>query len=723
MFFQLVWRLSEFVFFVRLTSVAALLFFGGKMMKRKLFSIALLVAALIILGSCQWFDPGVSNHTHITAETVIENRIEPTADKDGSYDEVAYCVQCGEEIRRVQFSIPKCSHTNVTILDEIVATCKNTGLTNGVKCLDCDVVLLEQEIVAKANHVEQEIPEVDATCIREGKTKGTVCAVCEEILVDQKIIELTRHLYLDYSCTVCGARPDGSEGLEYELLENDTYAVSSVGSCEESYVTIPPTYGGKPVTEIKELAFEGCVTIEHLELHDSLNTIATNAFVGCVNLKSVNIPASVEKIVTGAFEGCTNMEKLYIDDLVEWCSIDFEGARYLSSCVNPLHYAKEIFIDNVRTYDLVIPDGIKRVSPVAFAGFGSISSVTVPDSIVEFGDAAFENCPKLKRVKISDLNHWYEISFGGSSGGTGIESANPLANGAKLYLNGEKIEKIVIPSYLSEVPCEVFNGCSSIKNVVIHSDVEVIRENAFQFCENLVSVSFEEGSCLKEIGTCAFEGCEKLEYINLPNTVSTIYQWAFSGCWLLNFDLPKGLTHIGYDPFPHQMRETVDGCEYVGNWLINGYYGNSDHVIIREGTVGIAENGFKDYYSKPFKSVTIPESLKYICDIAFEGHEELELVIFKGESSLTKIDGSAFSNCSSIKSITLPKNLESIGNYVFEGCTSLESVIWNTNNDFYCYRNYDEYGDIIFYHDELCDAKLLAEYLTSDFCECRWVKK
>ena len=43
---------------------------------------------------------------HIQKGWVIENRVEPTATENGSYDLVGYCSVCGDELRRDRVEVP-----------------------------------------------------------------------------------------------------------------------------------------------------------------------------------------------------------------------------------------------------------------------------------------------------------------------------------------------------------------------------------------------------------------------------------------------------------------------------------------------------------------------------------------------------------------------------------------------------------------------------------------
>ena len=49
-------------------------------------------------------------HTHTSASAVIENLVDSTCKKTGSYDEVVYCSTCNEEISRTQKTVDKKAH-------------------------------------------------------------------------------------------------------------------------------------------------------------------------------------------------------------------------------------------------------------------------------------------------------------------------------------------------------------------------------------------------------------------------------------------------------------------------------------------------------------------------------------------------------------------------------------------------------------------------------------
>ena len=100
--------------------------------------------------------------------------------------------------------------------------------------------------------------------------------------------------------SVSGAESGISDLLTYELLENDTYAVTgSIVSINK--LTIPSSYNGKAVTEISEYAFKDEVSILSVTIPNTVVKICTGAFMYCTNLKTVRIPASVKEIERSAF--------------------------------------------------------------------------------------------------------------------------------------------------------------------------------------------------------------------------------------------------------------------------------------------------------------------------------------------------------------------------------------------------------------------------------------
>ena len=96
-----------------------------------------------------------------------------------------------------------------------------------------------------------------------------------------------------------------------------------------------------------------------------------------------------------------------------------------------------------------------------------------------------------------------------------------------------------------------FNGCENLTNIDIPNSVTTIDSYAFLNCTNLKSVSIPNS--VTTIGIEAFSGCISLTNIDIPNSVTTINNNAFQNCTnLKSISIPNSITKI----FPN----TFKGC-------------------------------------------------------------------------------------------------------------------------------------------------------------------
>ncbi len=160
------------------------------------------------------------------SETVVKG-YPATCTEEGLTDGLK-CSVCDLVITE-QEVIPLADHTKETIKGK-PSTCTETGLSDGLKCSVCDKILKAQNVLPLAQHKEQTIKGKAPTCTKEGLTDGIKCSVCGEILVEQEALPLKDHTPVrvnekapevgvpgytgDLVCSVCGKLLENGEEIE-----------------------------------------------------------------------------------------------------------------------------------------------------------------------------------------------------------------------------------------------------------------------------------------------------------------------------------------------------------------------------------------------------------------------------------------------------------------------------------------------------------------------------
>jgi hypothetical protein len=268
----------------------------------------------------------------------------------------------------------------------------------------------------------------------------------------------------------------------------------------------------------------------------------------------------------------------------------------------------------------------------------TLTGITIPNSVTSIGDFAFTYCTGLTSVTIG--NNVTSIGRAVFVGCTSLTAINVGAgNGTYTVQDGilyskNKTTLIVYPAGKT--------GAFTIPN-----SVTSIEQWAFAFCTSLTSVTI--GNSVKSIGMYAFAICTSLTSVTIGNSVKSIGECAFVDCKsLTSITIPDSVTTIEYSAFY--------GCASL-------------------------------------TSITIPNSVNSIEEWAFAVCTSLTSVTIP--NSVTSIEQWAFVYCTSLTSITIPNSVNSIGEWAFSGCTSLTSVTFQgtiAEDDFEYSAFY--YGDL-----------------------------
>ena len=240
-----------------------------------------------------------------------------------------------------------------------------------------------------------------------------------------------------------------------------------------------------PFTYVNNSSFKGCKTLTSMILPQGVRYIDAYAFMGCSSLADINLPDSLTKIAIDAFSGCASLVNITIPDSVT--SIEgyaFSGCSSLTSITIPdsvTEIGSYAFYYCTSLKSATIGNGVTSIGVWAFYDCTSLISVAIGNSVTSLGEKAFYNCKSMTMVYISDLSAWCKISFDYSY-------ANPLHNGAKLFLNDSELTDITIPSDITEINNFAFYNCKSMTSVTIPDSVTSIGAWAFWGCTSLTNV-------------------------------------------------------------------------------------------------------------------------------------------------------------------------------------------------------------------------------------------
>ena len=273
-----------------------------------------------------------------------------------------------------------------------------------------------------------------------------------------------------------------------------------------------------------------------------------------------------------------------------------------------------------------------------------------------------------------------------------------LDNGSGGETGGGETDPTPTPGIIDKLTYEIKNNVVTITScdtslsgdIVLPSKIEgksvtSIGDDAFNWCDSLTSVTIPNS--VTSIGDRAFAGCSSLTSITIPDSVTSIGDWAFDGCSKLNqinvdtanttYSSVNGVLFnkdkTALKRYPEGKADTSysipDGVTYIGDSAFLNC-SNLTSITIPNSVTSIGDWAFYDCDN--LASITIPDSVTSIGGEAFRSCDSLTSVTIG--NGVTSIGKSVFEYCSRLTSITIPDSVTSIGRYAFSGCSSLTSV-------------------------------------------------
>lgn len=487
--------------------------------------------------------------------------------------------------------------------------------------------------------------------------------------------------------------------IDSDIRELDDYEFSHFEYC----TNLKSIYYN--VSSDKTLCFSTSEAIESIEFGPDVKVVPN---FGKTQVKSVYIPDNVEEIYYRAFcespqlkevTGCKNIEKAdrtaFRGTPFEADAADSDGVIYIGNVLYGV-------TDGFSLTDYTVKDGTVSISGYAFANTG-LKSITLPDSLRGIGEDAFLETPLVKngryengclyvgdflisadpgaesRIVIRDGTKaaaegafdgrkfdsvTYPASFTGCLGlgeadidelhfECGYDDFFNLPITAPgyaeydLYVGGELVEDLKIPSFVTTVPKDAFCCCKSITTLELGENVTEVGNSAFSGCTGLRKVKLNES--LERICSGAFSAAGEVEQLTLPDSVRRLEYECFASFKVKSFKLGNGVKYIPESAFKFARIGSMDfgsSVREIGNWAF--YQSNLKKAVLPDSLLSIGFNAFDECCE--LKSVEIGEGL-----------------ISLGES--------AFSGCEKLYSVTMKSTLRSMGGFPFAATPVMDSVV------------------------------------------------
>ncbi len=212
---------------------------------------------------------------------------------------------------------------------------------------------------------------------------------------------------------------EGVLGIRYDTVEKVTMQIADetviLKQCENTTpdFTLPTQFfDGTKFNNLGDHAFRGDETVVSVIIPDGYEYIGHYAFTECPNLKFVYIGKDVCYIGERAFTDCPKLERFEVSPAnpyiyeKEGCILETSSGTLLATKGNIPEGTKRIgycvFSGNSNLSNLDIPNSVETIGGLAFDK-SSLTSVRLPDSIIEIETAAFSQCTQLKEIYIPNI--------------------------------------------------------------------------------------------------------------------------------------------------------------------------------------------------------------------------------------------------------------------------------------------------------------------------------
>lgn len=451
--------------------------------------------------------------------------------------------------------------------------------------------------------------------------------------------------------------------------ETKTLTISGNGEAKQ-YFSVP---WGDYVSEI-----------ETVVIADGVTTIPSEIFIFHRVLKNLHIGKTVEKISDYAFCTDSSIDYGWIP-ILEHITVDEDNGFFCAEGDVLFDKSKTTLIkypggkpDTAYT----LPDTVQKIGHKAFLASDNLQTIGLNDGLSEIADYAFMDCESLTSITLPDTllatgaDIFYNTAYANDK--TAVYTDDALYSGNWLVRVKSTATNIVLkPGTLG-----ILDGClgtgaiigaMKLETLFIPKTVRMIPDNIFRRCDELISINVDEnnehytsvdGILYNKSKTELLKVPPKVAVtdLNFPDSLTAISKSALSRCrYLETVTVPPSVTAIEKTVFTN--------CRSLKNITVaaeNEYYMSESGILYDKNQTMLMAVPKKTAVTR----LELPDTVTTIAEYAAKDCVSLTEVMFP--DSLRVIEGYAFEGCSSLKSTDLNEGLLQIGEWAFYGCTAFD---------------------------------------------------
>lgn len=563
-------------------------------------------------------------------------------------------------------------------------------------------------------------------------------------------------------------------GHELQVVGNDAFN----GCSNVTKLTFPDA-----TTTIGARAFQNCSSVTEVTVGKELKTIGASAFLNCKSFTALLLPDEFTTMGESAFEDCI---KLTVAKLGK--SLTAVPARAFKNCIalsemrvpaTAKSIGDEAFYNDYTLAVVSMKEGLKTIGERVFYNNRGILEFSIPGTVTSIGQNSFYGCTNTSVMSFEDgegvltidtkntrcakidaltnngsyqdrkndyfydcpiellyLGRDLKYNYSDNSYNSYIYDLvdgkwKEVYRASAPFVNSTTLEEVQIGPKVSFVYNHLCDNCDKLTSMSFPVGIQTIGGYAFNGCDKLASITFEESSEHPlSIETAAFKGCVALENITYPGQLSVLGGSAYQGCenlrsvvfnkneqyqpalsigdytfakcpLITELSFPGRLTSIGSFTFAScislsnvsfEDSNTAVKLGYGASSLENSLkydeklplFGNSNLTSLYIGrnidyeTEGA--NGYSPFYNQQFLTdvrFSQAGTVTYCKDNLLRLVNNCESLILP--ESLTSIGNWTFCGMRKLGRIVIPNAVTTIGKYAFAYDSALESAKLSTS--------------------------------------------